>query len=59
MDYEELWRENSYRHLSDEWKVMVVKLLHAYILWRRLSSDTDIKWDVLTVFMGIIDSLRM
>lgn len=58
MENEELWRENTYKNLSDEQKAEVLKLIHAYICHRKAPANYQVKWDVFTVFIGFIESLK-
>lgn len=54
----ELWWDSTYAKLSTEEKAKVLELLHAYVVWLKFNSNTEFKWNVIWVFMWMLEELK-
>ena len=54
MEKKELYRENTYRNLSEEQRLNVLSLIYAYVSERNLPISHTADGKVIEVFLGIM-----
>ena len=57
MEEKELWRDYTYKNLTEEQRTKVLSLIYAYVVEKRLPMSFNVDGKVAEVFLGMMKGL--
>lgn len=57
MEEKELWRDYTYKNLTEEQRIKVLSLIYAYVVEKRLPMSFNVDGKVAEVFLGMMKGL--